>query len=65
VRGGNEESEAALCLARVDCITLRAERWIEEAPGACKAVEPVVAAQEEADLVQMVAWLRPVLTFKA
>jgi tRNA-splicing ligase RtcB (3'-phosphate/5'-hydroxy nucleic acid ligase) len=64
-RGGNEESEAALGLTGVDCITLRAERRIEEAPGAYKAIEPVIAAQEEAGLVQVVARLRPILTFKA
>jgi tRNA-splicing ligase RtcB (3'-phosphate/5'-hydroxy nucleic acid ligase) len=64
-RGGNKESEAALGLTGVDCITLRAERRIEEAPGAYKAIEPVIAAQETAGLVQTVARLRPILTFKA
>lgn len=47
------------------CITLREERLIEEAPGAYKPVGPVLQAQEEAGLIRASLRLRPWLTFKA
>ncbi|ERE20739.1 RtcB family protein [Pseudogulbenkiania ferrooxidans] len=47
------------------CVTLREERRIEEAPHAYKPVGPVIAAQEEAGLIQAAVRLRPWLTFKA
>lgn len=47
------------------CITLREERRIEEAPGAYKPIGPVIAAQEEAGLIEAVARFRPLVTFKA
>ncbi len=64
-RGGADHGEAALGLTGVDCITLRAERRIEEAPAAYKPIRPVVDAQVEAGIVQEVARLAPLLTFKA
>jgi tRNA-splicing ligase RtcB (3'-phosphate/5'-hydroxy nucleic acid ligase) len=64
-RGGNRETEAELGLVGVDCITLREERRIEEAPVAYKPITPVIEAQVQAGLVQVVAKLRPILTFKA
>jgi tRNA-splicing ligase RtcB (3'-phosphate/5'-hydroxy nucleic acid ligase) len=64
-RQGNQESEAELGLNGVDCITLRAERRIEEAPAAYKPIAPVIKVQEEAGLVEVVARMRPILTFKA
>jgi tRNA-splicing ligase RtcB (3'-phosphate/5'-hydroxy nucleic acid ligase) len=64
-RRGNLETEAELGLTGVDCITLRAERRIEEAPAAYKPITPVIDAQVQAGLVQVVAKLRPILTFKA
>jgi tRNA-splicing ligase RtcB (3'-phosphate/5'-hydroxy nucleic acid ligase) len=64
-RRGNLETEAELGLTGVDCITLRAERRIEEAPAAYKPIAPVIDAQGQAGLVQVVAKLRPILTFKA
>lgn len=64
-RRGNQESEEALGLAGVDCITLREERRIEEAPAAYKPITPVIDAQVQAGLVQVVARMRPILTFKA
>jgi tRNA-splicing ligase RtcB (3'-phosphate/5'-hydroxy nucleic acid ligase) len=64
-RRGNQESEAALGLTGVDCITLREERRIEEAPAAYKPITPVIDAQVQAGLVQVVARMRPILTFKA
>jgi tRNA-splicing ligase RtcB len=48
-----------------ECITLKQERRIEEAPGAYKPIGPVIQAQVEEGLVQPIARLIPLLTFKA
>ena len=48
-----------------DCITLREERRVEEAPAAYKPIEPVIACQVEAGTIDVVARLRPLMTFKA
>jgi tRNA-splicing ligase RtcB len=47
------------------CVTLREERRIEEAPSAYKPVGPVIAAQEAAGLIRAAVRLRPWMTFKA
>lgn len=47
------------------CVTLREERRIEEAPTAYKPIGPVIAAQEDAGLIHAVARFRPWVTFKA
>lgn len=47
------------------CVTLREERRIEEAPHAYKPIGPVIEAQTEAGLIEGVARLRPWTTFKA
>lgn len=52
-------------LEGVDCITLREERKIEEAPAAYKPIQPVIDAQVNAGSVRVVVKLRPILTFKA
>ena len=52
-------------LSGVDCITLREERRIEEAPSAYKDIEPVIRSQMEAGILSKVAKLKPILTFKA
>ncbi len=64
-RSGAKYSESDLGLTGVDCITLRAERKIEEAPIAYKPIQPVIDTQVEAGIVKVVAKLSPVLTFKA
>ena len=64
-RQGADKNEDALGLTGVDCITLREERRIEEAPAAYKLIQPVIDAQVEAEMVGVVALLKPVLTFKA
>ncbi len=64
-RAGADRREEALGLTGVDCIALRAERRIEEAPAAYKPIGPVVASQVEAGLVREVARLAPLMTFKA
>lgn len=47
------------------CVTLKEERLIEEAPQAYKPIGPVIDAQVAAGLIEGVARLRPWLTFKA
>ncbi len=64
-RNGASYSEAELGLTGVDCITLRDERRIEEAPAAYKPIQSVIDIQVEAGMVDVVARLSPVLTFKA
>lgn len=64
-RRGASETEAELGLTGVDCITLREERRIEEAPAAYKPIQSVIDIQVEAEMVGVVARLSPVLTFKA
>jgi tRNA-splicing ligase RtcB len=57
--------ERALGLDGVECVTLREERRVEEAPAAYKPIGPVVDAQVAAGVLGVVARLRPLLTFKA
>lgn len=64
-RQGASQSESELRLTGVDCITLREERRIEEAPVAYKSIQSVIDVQVEAEMVDIVARLSPVLTFKA
>ena len=47
------------------CVTLREERRIEEALAAYKPIGPVLAAQEQAGLIEAVVRLKPWVTFKA
>lgn len=63
--GRRARDPAELGLDGVDCITLREERRIEEAPAAYKPIGPVIACQVAAGLVDVVARLRPLMTFKA
>lgn len=55
---------AALGLDGVECVTLRPERIVEEAPAAYKPIAPVVDIQVEAGVLARVARMRPLLTFK-
>ncbi|MBW4617254.1 MAG: RtcB family protein [Desmonostoc vinosum HA7617-LM4] len=64
-RRGALQTEAELGLTGVDCITLRKERRIEEAPAAYKPIESVIDVQVNAEIIDVVARLSPVLTFKA
>jgi tRNA-splicing ligase RtcB len=64
-RGGATKQAAALGLEGVDCVCLREERRIEEAPAAYKPIGPIIDAQVRAGVASVVARLRPVLTFKA
>ncbi|WP_267895829.1 RtcB family protein [Paracidovorax avenae] len=47
------------------CVPLREERRIEEAPHAYKPTGPVIDAQESAGLVKAAVKLKPWVTFKA
>lgn len=62
-RRGRPDRE--LGLEGVECITLRKERLLEEAPAAYKDIGPVVQVQVDEGLVTPVAEMRPLLTFKA
>ena len=65
-RAGANYTESDLGLtAGVDCITLRPERRIEEAPAAYKSIDRVIDTQVAAGMVEVVAKMRPILTFKA
>lgn len=64
-RKGASQTEEDLGLTGVDCITLRSERRIEEAPVAYKPIQSVIDVQVEAEIVNVIARLSPVLTFKA
>lgn len=47
------------------CVTLREERKVEEAPQAYKPIGPVIEAQETAGLIKAAVRLKPWVTFKA
>ena len=51
-------------LSCVDCITLKEERRIEEAPFAYKAIDDVIKVQVDHKIVSPVAKFKPILTFK-
>ena len=63
-RKGAIKSEASLGLTGINCITLKEERRIEEAPAAYKPIQPIIEAQVSAGMVKIVAKLEPILTFK-
>ena len=54
-----------LGLEGVECITLREERLLEEAPAAYKDIDPVMQVQHQEGLAAPVVRLRPLLTFKS
>jgi tRNA-splicing ligase RtcB (3'-phosphate/5'-hydroxy nucleic acid ligase) len=58
------QPEERLGLTGVDCITLNSDRLIEEAPAAYKPIQSVIDIQVEANMIDVVARLSPVLTFK-
>ena len=55
----------ALGLEGVECVSLKRERLVEEAPLAYNAVGPVVEVQAEVGIAKPVARMRPIVTFKA
>ena len=61
---GRAEMKGKLGLEGVECITMREERRIEEAPAAYKPIGSVIDAQVKAGIATPVAKLRPLLTFK-
>lgn len=63
-KGALHSEKSGLGLTVVDCITLREERRIEEARIAYKPIQSVIDVQVEAEMINVVARLSPVLTFK-
>ncbi|MEZ4450727.1 MAG: RtcB family protein [Nannocystaceae bacterium] len=63
--GRRPQTDAELGLEGVECITLREERRIEEAPAAYKDIGPVIECQVAEGMIDVVARMRPLLTFKA
>jgi len=53
-----------LGLGGVECVTLRDERVVQEAPAAYKDIDEVMQVQVDAGLARPVARLRPLMTFK-
>jgi tRNA-splicing ligase RtcB (3'-phosphate/5'-hydroxy nucleic acid ligase) len=51
-------------LDAIECVTLKNERLVQEAPAAYKDIGPVVQVQVDAGIAVPVARLRPILTFK-
>jgi tRNA-splicing ligase RtcB len=64
-RQGVSRDPKSLGLTGVDCITLREECRLEEAPAAYKPIQPIIDAQVKAEMVKVIARLQPILTFKA
>ncbi len=54
-----------LGLTDVQCITLKEERLIQEAPVAYKDIGPVIDVQAQTGIASPVARMRPLMTFKA
>lgn len=62
-RGKKDKTQ--LGLEGVECITLKEERIIEEAPSAYKEIGPVIDSQVEEKNVEVIAVFSPLTTFKA
>lgn len=60
-----KKNKNLLGLEGVECITLKEERMIEEAPGAYKDIGPVIQSQVEEKTVEVIAVFSPLVTFKA
>lgn len=60
-----KKGKSSLDLDAVECITLKEERKIEEAPSAYKEIGPVIQSQVEEKTVEVVAIFSPLVTFKA
>lgn len=60
-----KKDKSILGLDNVECITLKEERMIEEAPAAYKEIGPVIQSQVEEKTVSVIARFSPILTFKA
>lgn len=60
-----KKNKSVLGLEGVECITLKEERLLEEAPGAYKDIGPVIRSQVEEKTVEVIAVFSPIVTFKA
>ncbi len=61
----SKKDKSILGLDGVECITLKEERMIEEAPGAYKEIGPVIDSQISEGVIKGVAVMSPLITFKA
>jgi tRNA-splicing ligase RtcB len=61
---GMKRTEKELGLTGIECVTLREERRIEEAPVAYKDIDKVIDIQVRHGIVTPVARMRPLVTFK-
>lgn len=59
------KDKSILGLDKIECITLKEERMIEEAPAAYKEIGPVIQSQVEEKTISVIAKFSPILTFKA
>jgi tRNA-splicing ligase RtcB (3'-phosphate/5'-hydroxy nucleic acid ligase) len=59
-----DKQGADLGLDTIECITLKNERLVQEAPAAYKNIGEIVSVQAAAGIATPVARLRPLLTFK-
>jgi tRNA-splicing ligase RtcB len=59
-----DKQGADLGLDAIECVTLKDERLVQEAPAAYKDIGEVVSVQADAGIATPVARLRPLLTFK-
>lgn len=59
------KDKSILGLDKVECITLKEERMIEEAPAAYKEIGPVIQSQVDEKTISVIAKFSPILTFKA
>ena len=59
-----DKTGADLGLDSIECVTLKSERLVQEAPAAYKEIGSVVQVQADAGIATPVARLRPLLTFK-
>ncbi len=61
----SKKNKDILGLDGIECITLKEERKIEEAPNAYKNIDEVVNVQIQEKMVQPIAVFKPIMTFKA
>ena len=61
----SKRSYEELGLSGVECITLKEERKIEEAPAGYKEIGEVIRSQVEEGIMDTVAIFSPIMTFKA
>lgn len=59
-----KKNKSILGLDGIECITLKEERLIEEAPGAYKDISKVISSQTDEGIADVIAIMSPLVTFK-